>query len=42
MPQFRGIPKQGSGSKWVSEQGKGEWGRGFSEMKPEKWITFEK
>jgi hypothetical protein len=28
MLQFRGMPEQGSGSGWVSEQGEREWDRG--------------
>jgi hypothetical protein len=35
------MPGQGSGSGLVGEQGEGEWGRGFSEGKPGKRITFE-
>jgi hypothetical protein len=38
------MPGKGSRSGWVSEQGEGEWDRGFSEGKPGKGIkgiTFE-
>ena len=35
MPQCRGMPRQGSGSRWGGEGG------GFSEGKPGKRITFE-
>ena len=47
MPQFRGMPGQGSGSGWMGErtlsykQGDGGWDRGFPERKPGKGITFE-
>jgi hypothetical protein len=40
-PQCRGLPGQGSRSMRFGEQGKGRWGRGFSEGKPGKEITFE-
>ena len=41
MPQYREMPRPGSGSGWVGEQE--EWGgdRVFSEGKPGKGITFE-
>jgi hypothetical protein len=41
MPQYRGRPGPGGGSEWVGEQGKGKGGRGFSERKLGKGITFE-
>jgi hypothetical protein len=41
MPQYRGMPGQGIGSGWVGEQGEGGEGRGFSEEKLGKGITFE-
>jgi hypothetical protein len=41
MPQCRGMPGQGSRSRWVGEQGEGERDRGFSKRKPGKGITFE-
>ena len=41
MPQCRGMPAQGSGSEWVSEQGEGRWDGGLSEGKPGKVIPFE-
>ena len=37
-PQYKGMPRLGSGSGWVGEQG---GGRGFSERKLGKWIAFE-
>jgi hypothetical protein len=33
MAQCRGMPAQGSGSGWVSEQWEGEWDRGVLEGK---------
>jgi hypothetical protein len=39
MPQCRGMP--GPGSRWVGEQGEEGAGRGFSEGKPGKGITFK-
>ena len=41
MPQDGGMPRPGSGSGWVEEQG--QWGRdrGFLEWKLGKGITFE-
>ena len=33
MTQCRGMPGQGSRSRWVGEQVKGGWDRGFSEGK---------
>ena len=41
MPQYRGMPGPGSGSGWVGKQGKGGRGRGPSEGKSGKGITFE-
>jgi hypothetical protein len=41
MPQYRGMPEQGSRNGWVGEQGEGEGGRGVLEWKPRKKITFE-
>jgi hypothetical protein len=41
MPQFRGMPRPGSMSGWVWEQGKGEENRGFLEGNLGKGITFE-
>jgi hypothetical protein len=41
MPQCRGMPGPGSGSGWVGEQGEEKGGRGFSEGKLGKGITFE-
>jgi hypothetical protein len=41
MPQYRGMPGPGSGSRWVREQGEGREDRGFSEGKLGKRITFE-
>jgi hypothetical protein len=41
MSQCRRMPRQGSRSWWVGEQGERGWDRGFSERKPEKDITFE-
>lgn len=38
---YRGIPRPGSRSGWVDEQGERRVGRGFSEGKPVKGITFE-
>ena len=41
MPQYRGLPGQGSGSGWVGKQG--QWGedRVLSEGKLGKGVTFE-
>jgi hypothetical protein len=36
-----GIPRQGSESRWVGEQGKGGWDRVVLEGNPGKGITFE-
>jgi hypothetical protein len=41
MPQYRGMPGQGSRSGWVIVQGEGEGERSFSEGKLGKRITFE-
>jgi hypothetical protein len=41
MPQYRGMPEPGSGSRWVGEQGEVGGDREFSEGKPGKGITFE-
>jgi hypothetical protein len=43
MPQYRGMPKPGSGSGWVGEKGKGKRckGREFSEEESGKGKTFE-
>jgi hypothetical protein len=41
MPQYRGIPGPGSGSRWVGEQVEGGEDRGFLEGKSGKGITFE-
>jgi hypothetical protein len=41
MPQYRGMPRQGSRSGWVGKQGEGERDRTFSEEKLGKEITFE-
>ena len=41
MPQYRGMPRQGSRSGWVGEQGEEEWDRGLLEGKPGKEIIFE-
>jgi hypothetical protein len=41
MTQYRGMPGPGSWSGWVGEQRDGEGGRGFSEGKLGKGITFE-
>jgi hypothetical protein len=41
MPQFRGMPGQGSRSGWVGEQAEGGENKGFSEGKPRNVITFE-
>jgi hypothetical protein len=41
MPQYRGMPRPGSRSGWVGEQGDREGDRGFSEEKPGKGIAFE-
>jgi hypothetical protein len=48
MPQCKGMPGQGGGSRWVSGWGNtligaggGGWHRGFLEGKLGKWITFE-
>jgi hypothetical protein len=35
------MPRQGSRCGCVNEQGEGECGRGISEVKREKGITFE-
>ena len=38
-----GMPRSGSGSRWVGEQGewRGDSGRRFSKGKPGKRIAFE-
>jgi hypothetical protein len=41
MPQYKGMPGQGSRSGWVVEQGEQGWNRGFLEGKPGKRIAFE-
>jgi hypothetical protein len=42
VPQYRGIPGQGSRSGWLSEQWERGWdGRGGSEGKSGKGIKFE-
>jgi hypothetical protein len=41
MPQHRGMPRPGIGSRWVGEQGEGGEDRGFSEGKLGKGVTFE-
>jgi hypothetical protein len=42
MPQYRGMPRPGSRSGWISvNRGSGGRDRGFSERKPGKGITFE-
>jgi hypothetical protein len=41
MSQYRGMPGPGSRSGWVGEQGERRGGRGFSERKLGKGITFE-
>jgi hypothetical protein len=43
MPQYRGMPRPRRESGWVGELGNGgeDKGRGFSEGKPGKGITFE-
>ena len=43
MPKCRGMPGLGSGSGWVGEwrQGREDRGRGFSNGKPGKGITFD-
>ena len=41
MPQYRGMPRSGSGSGWVGEQGEEGEDRGFLEGKLGKGITFE-
>jgi hypothetical protein len=41
MPQCRGLPGSGRGTGWVGDQGEEEMGRGFSEGKLGKVITFE-
>jgi hypothetical protein len=41
MPQYRGMPGQGSRSRWVSEQGRAGGDRGFLDGKLGKGITFE-
>jgi hypothetical protein len=41
MPQYRVMPVLERGSGWVVEQRKGVGGRGFSEGKLGKGITFE-
>jgi hypothetical protein len=42
MPQYREMPRTGSRSGWVGEEGEGvgNRGQGLSEGKPEKGITF--
>jgi hypothetical protein len=39
MPQCRGMPRSGSGSRWIGEQGEGRGS--FSEGKPGRRIIFE-
>jgi hypothetical protein len=41
MSQYRGMPRSGSKSGWVGEEGEREGDRGFSEGKLGKEITFE-
>jgi hypothetical protein len=41
MPQYRGNARTRNGSGWVGEQGEEGGGRGFSEGKLGKGITFE-
>jgi hypothetical protein len=41
MPQYRGMPRPGSRSGWIGEQGEEGGNSGFSEGKPGKGITFE-
>jgi hypothetical protein len=41
MPQYRGMPGQGSRSGWMTDQGEEGWDREFSEGKPGKGTTFE-
>jgi hypothetical protein len=36
MPQYREMPGQGRGHRWVGEQGDGGWDKGFSEGKEER------
>jgi hypothetical protein len=36
MPQCRGMPGQGSRSRWVGEQGKGGWDKGFQRGNQER------
>ena len=40
-PQYRGMPRPGSRSGWVGEQGERSGDRGVLEGKLEKVITFE-
>jgi hypothetical protein len=41
MRQYRGMPRQRSGSGWVGKQGEGGEYRGFLERKLGKGIAFE-
>jgi hypothetical protein len=41
MPYYRRIPRPGSRSGWVGEQGGGREDRGFGEGKSGNRITFE-
>ena len=41
MPQYRGMPRPGSRSGWVGEQGEGGGDSGFLEGKLGKGIIFE-
>jgi hypothetical protein len=41
MPQDKGMPGPGNGSRWVGEQWEGREDRGFLEGKLGKGITFE-